>query len=598
MRILIAVLLLVTWATGASAERSVALVIGNGAYETVSPLDNPATDAAAMAAALERLGFAVIHATDLSQDGMRKAVGTFSQALEGADTALFYYAGHGMQLSGRNFLIPTDAVLNSETDVALSTIPLDVILAQMDRAAKTRIVFLDACRNNPFEARLTRQLGSTRSASVLGNGLAPIETEGGTFVGFATDPGAVAYDGDGAHSPFTAALLKHIEAPGLEINAMMTRVRADVYAQTQRLQRPWSSSSLLKEVFLAPEAPVSDNVADAQAFEAAQAANTPDSYRAYLDAYPQGLFRTLSETRLAALEQEEKAEEPLPEQTTSRAPEPKVSAPEEPEAPNCPSCPETVLVPGGATIMGDAEGTPAERPEVAQTIPAFHMAKTEITVGDIRRYEAATGRRIPRSCFVWTAEGRLRKRDGAYWGAPGFEISDASPAACISWEDAQNYLEWLNSEDAQGGWRLPTEAEFEYAARAGQTGDYAWLGGLQYICANVNGADASSRFRWRNPACTDGAAVTAPAEGFPPNGFGLTHMIGNLWEWTADCWNASHKGAFADGRARTRGTCASRVLRGGSWDDPVENLRSAYRVGIPRTRRQANVGFRLVRDVQ
>lgn len=135
------------------------------------------------------------------------------------------------------------------------------------------------------------------------------------------------------------------------------------------------------------------------------------------------------------------------------------------------------------------------------------------------------------------------------------------------------------------------------AARGNRDGDYPWPGGLSAICANVNGADRGARFAWRNAACDDGAEPPQPAGVFPPNGHGLDGMIGNLWEWTADCFNPTHRGALPDGKARTTGTCSSRILRGGSWDDPAENLRVTYRVGIPKTRRQGNVGFRLVRDL-
>ncbi len=266
-----------------------------------------------------------------------------------------------------------------------------------------------------------------------------------------------------------------------------------------------------------------------------------------------------------------------------------------PEVPVCEVCPTTVLVPGGAALLGSAAGPAEERPEVDQVIAPFVMAQGEITVGDLRTYETQTGLTIPRGCWVWTAEGRMRFRDDAYWGAPGFDVTDDSPAACLSWNDAVAYTAWLSTEDTGGTWRLPSEAEFEYAARAGKGVDYPWPDGLAGICAAVNGADADSRFRWRNTACADGSEAPVPASAFPANGFGLSHMIGNLWEWTQDCFNPSHRGAPGDGSARITGNCDSRMLRGGSWDDPVENLRASYRVGIPRDRRQANVGFRPVR---
>lgn len=649
MRVLVLSLVLMCAATLSWAQTRVALVLGNGAYEHAPQLPNPTLDATEVGAALDRLGFEVLMRTDLTAAGMRAAVRDFSIAMEGAELALFFYAGHGIQVAGRNYLLPVDADVEREADVELSTIPLDLILAQMDRSSATRVVFLDACRNNPFERRLARSMGQTRAVGTLGNGLAPIETDGGTFVGFATDPGEVAYDGVGRHSPFTASLLEHIEKPGLEINTLMTRVRADVFQRTDRLQRPWSSSSLLNEVFLSPpvveadptpdpeaERELDPRLVDLAAWEQVQALDSVAAYQVYLDSYPEGLFRQLAEARLvdltgggdapsdtevAALAPPQdpitRSEPPRPQipevRPTARpfvqpTPEPEVVADPAPDRArptltlvtplneNCPACPQTLLVPSGNTILG-SDVSSAEGPRTPQTIASFYMSAAEITVGEMRRFEEATGTRIRRSCFIWTDSGRLRSRDGAYWGAPGFEVTDDHPAACINWDDAQAYVDWLNTEDPQGGWRLPSEAEFEYATRARTETSYPWTGGAGALCEQANGAGAESMFRHRNRACEDGHATPVPAGVFPTNAFGLKHMIGNLWEWTGDCWNGSHRGAFADGAVRTSGNCASRVLRGGSWDDPPENLRAAYRVGIPKTRRQANVGFRVARDV-
>jgi formylglycine-generating enzyme required for sulfatase activity len=639
MKSLVLAFCLILTAGVVSAQSRVALVLGNGAYVHAPGLPNPTADATEVGSALERLGFDVLLRTDQTAAGMRAAVRDFSIAMEGAELALFFYAGHGIQVGGRNYLIPVDADVEREADVDLATIPLDLILAQMDRSSATRIVFLDACRNNPFEGRLARSMGQSRAVGALGNGLAPIETDGGTFVGYATDPGEVAFDGTGRHSPFTASLLQHIEQPGLEINTLMTRVRADVFQNTDRLQRPWSSSSLLNEVYLAPSEPVEEpkrtldpRLVELAAWEQVQSMDTAAAYQAYLDTYPDGLFRQMAEAQLSALtaapepETEVAALAPQPEPITrsepqtpivrptarptpAPAPEPVGVAEPEPERArptlvlvtplneDCPACPRTLRIPGGETVLG-SDYSSAERPRMPQTIAPFYMSAAEITVGEMRRFEEATGQRIRRSCFVWTQEGRLRSRDGAYWGAPGFDVTDDHPAACINWDDAQAYVAWLNSEDPNGGWRLPTEAEFEYATRAGTVTSYPWEGGAEALCRQVNGAGAESMFRHRNRACDDGYATPVPANVFPVNAFGLSHMIGNLWEWTADCWNGSHRGASPDGSARTSGNCDSRVLRGGSWDDPAENLRAAYRVAIPKNRRQANVGFRVARDVK
>ena len=169
------------------------------------------------------------------------------------------------------------------------------------------------------------------------------------------------------------------------------------------------------------------------------------------------------------------------------------------------------------------------------------------------------------------------------------------PVACVNWQDAAAYADWLGQTLGMTG-RLPSEAELEYAIRAGTTGAYPFTGGAEAACKAVNAADASSVFKWRNTACDDGFPQAAKVTALPANALGLVGTTGNLWEWAADCWSPTHKGASQTGAARTTGQCDSRALRGGSFDDPIENLRSAYRVGIPAKRRQANVGFRVVVD--
>ena len=357
----------------------------------------------------------------------------------------------------------------------------------------------------------------------------------------------------------------------------------------------WSAAERHAGYVVASDSTVNADAVDQAAWEFAQELDTPEAYQAYLDAFPAGQFRTEAMEKLGI------EPEPVETATPEPQPEPETAAPTlalvTPLAAPCEVCPRMVRIPGGETILGSDRGG-AEGPRTPQTIPTFSMSAAEITVGDMRAFEEATGNRTGRSCFVWTETGRLRSRDGAYWGAPGFDVTDAHPAACVNWDDAQAYVNWLNTQDARGGWRLPSEAEFEYAVRAGKDTDYPWPGGADALCRRANGAGAESRFRHKNTACDDGTELPVPAGTFPNNPFGLSHMIGNLWEWTADCWNGSHRGAPADGAARLDGTCSSRVLRGGSWDDPPENLRSAYRVGIPKTRRQANVGFRVARDVE
>lgn len=236
-------------AASASAEKRIAFIVGNAAYQHATVLANPANDASDMAAALRELDFHVMLGIDLTKREFDELTRTFSQALADADTALFFYAGHGLQVSGRNYLVPVDAQLKSERDLDFDAVSLDFLLKQMElgRDNKTNIVFLDACRDNPLARNLARTMG-TRSASV-GQGLAEVQTGVGTFVAYSTQPGNVALDGSGRNSPFTAALAKTVKEPGKNLTAVMIDVRKQVLTETGGKQVPWDHSALVGEFF-------------------------------------------------------------------------------------------------------------------------------------------------------------------------------------------------------------------------------------------------------------------------------------------------------------------------------------------------------------
>jgi hypothetical protein len=236
-----------TWA----ASDRVALVIGNGAYASANRLPNPPNDAADMARALREIGFDVVEGIDLDRRAMEDKIRAFGDRLSTASTALFFYAGHGMQVAGRNYLVPTDAKLEKPGDLSLDTIDVQVVMEQMESRPRVSLIFLDACRDNPFARRLA---GASRSTAV-GQGLASIQSAVGTMISFATKPEAVALDGTGRNSPFTSALLKHIREPGVDIAVMMRRVRTDVLAATGNQQVPWDDSSLTDSVMLVPGTP-------------------------------------------------------------------------------------------------------------------------------------------------------------------------------------------------------------------------------------------------------------------------------------------------------------------------------------------------------
>src|ERR1700681_3151182 len=233
----------------AKADRRVAFVVGNGAYKNVEPLPNPPIDAKAMARALRNVGFEVVEGTNLTRDAMTERLLDFGKKAQGADVALFFYAGHGIAVNGTNYLLPIDANLKSEMDVKLgAAINVDLTLEQTMGDAKVKLVFLDACRDNPFAAKI-RSAKATRSVSVQ-SGLAEMKSGEGTLIAFATGPGQTALeDREGANSPFTRALIAHITSPGVEIQQAMTEVRAQVNEETNKGQLPWGHTNLIGSVY-------------------------------------------------------------------------------------------------------------------------------------------------------------------------------------------------------------------------------------------------------------------------------------------------------------------------------------------------------------
>jgi uncharacterized caspase-like protein/peptidoglycan hydrolase-like protein with peptidoglycan-binding domain len=310
----------------AAPDRRVALVIGNSAYTAVPRLANPQRDATAISASLKRLGFEVVEGYDLKMEEMTGIVREFAQKLDGAKAGVVYYAGHGIAVGDENYLIPVDASLKSEADLDFRAVNVHLILRQMQRDERVNILILDACRDNPFATQL-----AAKSRSVA-RGLTAIETQSasGILIAFATDPRATALDGEkDGNSPFTSALLKHIETPEVSITTVMDRVRADVWESTGKKQKPWTNSSIIGEFKMNPTlklaavdpsvtikaidgavplpavaAPVGLDRAqmDVRMWETAERGNSPGDYKAYLDAFPTGQFAAFAKNRLAKLD--------------------------------------------------------------------------------------------------------------------------------------------------------------------------------------------------------------------------------------------------------------------------------------------------------
>jgi uncharacterized caspase-like protein len=317
----------------ALAAKRVALVIGNSAYTHVPTLLNPKNDASDVTAALKRLGFQVISGTDLDKRAMSGLIRKFSSALADAETALFYYAGHGLQVNGKNYLAPVNARLNTEADLDFDMIDLTLILRQMERQQSTNLVFLDACRDNPLLKNLARSMGATRSAT-LSRGLARVSSGLGTMISYATAPDAVALDGKGRNSPYTTALLRHIERPGIDVANMMISVRQDVVKATRAKQVPWEYSSLTGRFYFKPGQLATPGPAPAPR-PAPPPATGPDEaerawglikdtkeksvLRAYIKRYSTSFYATVARARLARLQQ---AAKPTPAPAPRPAPPP------------------------------------------------------------------------------------------------------------------------------------------------------------------------------------------------------------------------------------------------------------------------------------
>jgi uncharacterized caspase-like protein len=281
---------------GEVTERRVALVIGNAAYRS-DPLDNPVNDARLVAGVLQKAGFEVTLRQDLDRPALLEALRGFGNQLGENTVALLYYAGHGLQLRDRNYLIPVDAEIRSEDEIPIAGIDLGFILGRMAHArSRINLVILDACRNNPF-------LGKT----VAAQGLAQMDAPVGTLLAYATAPGKLAADsGTGANSVYASYLAKHLLTPGLPVEQVFKRVREGVVRETQQQQVPWESSSLQGEFAFVPgvsalaAAPDVDAAGEIAFWNSIQASQRADEYRAYLRQYPQGRFAPLAQARIAA----------------------------------------------------------------------------------------------------------------------------------------------------------------------------------------------------------------------------------------------------------------------------------------------------------
>ena len=433
LRVAIALLLLMALPTTAwtQAEKRVALVIGNSAYQHTPKLTNPKNDATDMVAALKKHSFQILEGFDLDKAAFDRKVRDFANALQGAEAGVFFFAGHGLQVSGHNYLVPIDAQLTTVAALEFEMVRLDVVHRVMERLANTNVLFLDACRDNPLARNLARAMG-TRSTEI-GRGLAQVESGVGTLISFSTQPGNVALDGAGRNSPFAGALVKHMSSSNDDLSAILIATRNDVMKETQRKQVPWEHSALTARFYFgsAPKSALPAPVAPVRASEAAEAWDrTKDTtsvavLELFMAAYQNTYYAGLARLRIEELKKQQIAiATPAPSVTARPA-----ELPPPPERcvealvrmgttdarhclkpkdtfKDCAECPEMVVVPAGEFMIGSPANEPDRRdhegPKRKVTIAKpYAVGKFEVTFAEWD------------TCF---AAGACKHKPEAAWG--------------------------------------------------------------------------------------------------------------------------------------------------------------------------------------
>jgi formylglycine-generating enzyme required for sulfatase activity len=505
----------------------VALVIGNASYPDAStPLSTTLRDARTIADEFRRSDFDVDLKENVGKEDMQRAIEAFLGKIRSGAAALFYFSGYGIQVARQTYLIPVNAQVWTEADVRRDGISLDGLLADMNRkGAKVKIVIIDAARRNPFERRF-------RASAA---GLAALDAPDGTLAMYSAAPGRVINEGTGTTSLFVSELIKELRVPNLTAEQVFNRARIGVSRASNNEQVPWVASSLVEEFF----------------FSSRPVASAPSP----------------APSRIP---------EPAPSRPTIPEPAPAPparSSPSEASASSsnpgdsfrdCRECGEVVVVPAGSFEMGSS--TEYENPVHRVTIAKpFAIGRNEVT---FEEWESCVN------------DGACKYRpDDRSWGRGN------RPVINVSWMDAKVFLTWLSQKTGRT-YRLPTEAEWEYAARGGTNTPYWW------------GRDVGSGHANCRDCKTGNPQQTAEVGSYKPNPFSLHDTAGNVAEWVEDCWNDNYRGAPRDGSAWLKGECRLRVLRGGAFDSTARYLRSSSRFRYDSDVRYTANGFRVLRELQ
>lgn len=582
--------------TPAHAKR-LALVIGNGDYKNAVSLPHSVNDAKKMATALRKLGFKVILKLNANEKTMTKAVRDFGQRLHSGDMGLFYFSGYGLQFENHNYLIPRWANIQNEANLEFEGLNVRYVLRQMTHGNRdsVNIVILEANRDNPYKYLNFK------------TGLEKMESQAGTVIAYAAAPHKVSF----RDNIYTQTLLTALrDKAHLRINELLADVKKQVVAKTNGKQMPWHTTSLIKPVCFGKCRIVINNVSQQlreceRHFQANRL--TSGAGGSAFDCYKKVLAKNSKNAKaLAGLKkiekrylkwikraldrgQNNKAQQYLASlrRVNPTAPtrlfnleawvqshRPDILQNKNKFTPNTFTAgktfrdhlqdgslgPKMVWIPPGSFKMGDlqGEGNSDEQAVHEVSIEGFGMGQYEITFEEYDRFVEATGNRRPND----------------NWGR------GQQPVIWVSWQEATAYAQWL-TQDTGRFYRLPTEAEWEYAARAGTQTNYWWGNDIGYNMANC----ASSGSIWSDKQ-------TSPVGNFGPNQFGLYEMLGNVWEWTCSAYGLIYLGGEQHCVDKT--SSLKMVLRGGSWFLNPKLCRAAVRNQGVLYSMYDNVGFRVV----
>jgi formylglycine-generating enzyme required for sulfatase activity len=525
------------WSQSRGRDTRIALLVGNASYpDAGTPLRQLRNSLHALADVLRRNAFQVDTKENLGKQELLRAMEEFKGRIVPGSTALFFFSGYGLQKDRETFIIPINAQIWGEGDIERDGVSMESVLSGLT-GARAKLVILDASRPNPYEPRFRRSSA----------GLAPITAPVGSLVLSATAPGKIV-DESSDGSIFINELVKEMQSSALTMEEIVSRTRRNIARITKGQQVLWMSSSLVDDILFRDGSPRPAKTASDEAqWPVPRKEERPASPQPTLRKQPQpGLNERKTEAWALSIDD-----------TGGKTAKPGDVLRD------CADCPELVVIPRGRFEMGSNEFSFEKPVHWVRIARPFAIGRWEISVDQWEKCVAA---------------GKCMQR-----AASGDRGSRATAVTNISWSDAKAYVAWLSQETGRK-YRLPTEAEWEYAARAGSRTPYWW------------GRSLDARFA-RCRECGRGGEKAAPPGNYFANPFGLFDTAGNAAEWVEDCWNDNYRKAPQDGSAWTSGECRQRVLRGGAFDSPARYLRSASRFRYDVDVRYFANGFRVVRDL-